>query len=773
MQADDLAILEWPKIVERVQAECDTPMGVLRMSALDLKKPDALSDHQAALREVVRWVQELLPTAGGALPVGDSGQRAARGGVLTIPELTAIQKTIRVYQSIWTALDQRSGYARLSAAILPIEPPRALLAHLDRVLDAEGRVQDHASPALAHIRGRMRDLEREILQLFDRILHAPDWAPYLQEPLVTVRFGRRVIPVRHEYRNQVPGVVQDFSSSGQTVYVEPLAALERQNRLSGLMQEEAEEIERILAELSREVAGVANELSAIQTRIGWFDELVGIARYGLKTQSVIPQIGGDRLHLIGACHPLLTQPVPIQVDLTRDRPVLIISGPNTGGKTVALKTVGLIAVMGLTGLMVPAHEDSTIPWFRAIWADVGDQQSLEHNLSTFSGHLARLAPMMEDAGEDTLCLIDEIGAGTDPEEGAALAEAMIRHLAQSRAYSVISTHFNRLKLLAYKDDRIQNARVEFDPETLAPTYRLILGEPGSSYAFYIARRLGFPPALLDAAEALLPDEAVALTRALEEVNQLHHRVAEEEARLRAERALLAEAQAAFEQEQARWLEKWERDRSRAEATWRQQLDQLTRRFNDLMQEYRQSEAENRVRALEAIRQELRTAGQIPAPIRRARRTTPAAPLAVGQSVRVTGFADVGQVVEMNGNTATVQIGALRMKLAVSELEPAGDTALTPTRSRRTAALVRQKAEQAVIEVDLRGMTQAEALETLDKFLDDAVLSGAPFVRIIHGKGTGVLRRAVQHALKADPRVESYRLGEAGEGGDGVTVATLK
>ncbi len=773
---DTLAILEWNRVVERLARYAETEMG--RLACLGLTpRPDRgwLQDEQAAVREFLVWVEAGLPGASGASPLDELVERVEKGGVLSTQEFVQVRRTLEVYRVLGDVADPERFplvTGRMRGQILPL----SLMQAIDQAIDADGQVRDSASPVLADIRRRMKQLEREIDDVFERVLRSGEWSKYLQDGLVTVRFGRRVVPVRNEFRHAVAGIVHDQSGSGQTVFVEPMAVVERQNRLTTLRQDEAREIERILAALTAQVAGVQESVLAIHRHLAWFDIHVAVARYGSASDGVVPDIGGDRLMLADARHPLLHEPVPISLELSLDRPAIIITGPNTGGKTVALKTTGLITLMALAGLMVPAGPGTRIPLYRAVWADIGDEQSLEQSLSTFSSHLVRLAPMMTEADSRTLCLIDEIGAGTDPEEGAALAEVMVRHLVGRRAPLVASTHYSRLKLLGLNDPRIQNALVEFNRETLSPTYHLVLGSPGSSHAFYIARRLGFPGALVDQAEGLLDRDAVKLSDAILEINQLQQKLRLDEETMRDQKAQLEIVERRLQDKERQLNERLERDREKAEKAWHRELDEMREKFNQALDAVKNQEGRERARAVEALREQYKGLAKVPKHLQRAQVAgTP--PEEVGDRVRVHGFQDIGTVIELEGRTATVQIGALRMKLAYDELERVPESNRpqpSPGRSRgRHRDLSREKSQNMGLEIDLRGMTQEEALEAVDKYLDDEVLAGAPFVRIIHGKGTGVLRRAVSQHLKTDPRVVRYRLGGAGEGGDGVTVAALE
>lgn len=774
--SDTLTILGWDALVQRLAALADTEMGRSELSRTR-PQPDRrwLEDEHNIIRECLRWLDSGRPTALGASPLVPLLDRAKKGGSLVPQEFLAISRTVEVYRQ-WGEAADPALFPLVAERVRSFPWPRALLESIEQTLDADGLVRDTASPALADIRRRMRQMEREIDQVFERVLHSGDWSQYLQDRLVTLRFGRRVVPIKNEFRNRVSGIVHDESGSGQTVFVEPLAVVERQNRLTSLHQDEAREVERILALLTGQVVQNGDTLTRVHEHLTWFDSHIGRARHGLSMAGVLPAIGGGTLNLTQARHPLLPNPVPISLQLSLDHPAIIITGPNTGGKTVALKTTGLLVSMGLAGLMVPAEEGTTIPLYQDVMADIGDEQSLEQNLSTFSSHLARLAPMMRRAGPETLCLIDEIGAGTDPEEGAALAEVMVRHLVERHAALIASTHFQRLKLLALGDPRINNALVEFNRETLSPTYHLIMGSPGSSHAFYIARRLGFPEELVDRAEALMDEEAMSLADAIQAVNRLQRELREKEAYLRDEQTELARLRQELEAGQAQLRERGERDREKALKSWRREWEDVQAKFDQALAAVRVAEGQERSRAVEALRTQYRGLAKVPAYLARAPKAgTP--PEAVGERVRVAGFPDVGVVTELTGRTATVEIGSLRMKLSLDELERAGEApppAPKPAARRRAGSdLGREKSQSLGIEVDLRGMTQQEALEVLDKYLDDAVLAGAPFARIIHGKGTGALRRAVSNYLKSDSRVYRYRLGDAGEGGDGVTVAALE
>lgn len=736
-----------------------------------LEEDAALRARYQAVREAMQWMYQENPTLAGAAAIAGWAELAARGGRLTGEQLAAVARTVAIGAQLRRRLGQ-GRYPHLRQLFDGVALPEELHAAIAAQLDEHGAVRDEATPKLYSLRRQIAALEEEIDQVLAQILHHPAWAPYLQEPVVTIRFGRKVVPVKAEYRSQVRGLVHDQSGSGQTVFVEPLEVVTRQNRLTYLGRQEAEEVERILDQLSAAVGRVRAELVQLERALAQMDGWLAIVRLGSEMQGHLIDFEGSELWLKDARHPLLERPVPISVRLTAQKRCLIITGPNTGGKTVALKTTGLLVAMARSGLMVPAREDSVIPPVRTVWADIGDEQSLEQNLSTFSSHLRRLIPLSRHAGPESLCLIDEIGAGTDPEEGQALAEALIERLVERRAWTVVTTHFGRLKLLAYSHPGIENGRVTFDRETLTPTYHLVIGQPGGSEAFQIAARLGLEPELVERARSLLHPQQLAFEEALAEIATVQGRLLEQEAELSAIRQELEAERERLEAER-REFEAWrERARERAQSGWRREFERYRQEFEALLQAVRESEGKERARALEALRALYRRGQAGPSewsqegerPERRA-----VAP-AVGDWVKAPGLTTPGQVVALSGRTATVELGGIRLKLAVDELAPA--SAPKPLRREGTSlGLARRQLMEA--ERDLRGMTVEEALEAVDKYLDDAVLAGLSVVRVIHGKGTGALRRAIAEALSRDPRVARWRLGGVGEGGDGVTVVYLE
>ena len=774
--ADGLDAIDFPKILERLSRETETQMGRERTQHLEpsLGRQHLLAE-QAALREARMLLVSGDASLSGAITAGTLARIAAKGGVHGGEALWGIVNTLRVGLRLTRQITD-GRFPTLNARCKGVYVPESLLDALAGALREDGELKDQASRELASIRRQIREESRALDVVFERILSMPSWAPYLQDRVVTLRFGRRVVPVKIEFRNKVRGLVHDESASGQTVFVEPLQALEHQNHLTVLERNEAEEIERILTMLSAAVGAEADVLERLQEVLGWLDEMFAKVRLGGAMRATLPDLGGDRLRLIEARHPLLTTPVPISVELSPDQSVLVVTGPNTGGKTVALKTVGLMVAMALSGMMIPCQDATTIPFYERLWLDIGDDQSIEQNLSTFSSHLSRLIPMMREARPSDLCLIDEIGSGTDPEEGSVLAEAMIERLYQAGAHVMVTTHLGRLKLLAYRIEGIENAQVEFDRQSLRPTYRLLTGYPGSSHALYVAERLGMPVPLLERARERMDPEAEAMKRALEDLEQINARLRDETADLLLREQHLQDRDRQLSERETRLERERQAMRERGLNTWKRQLDELTRKFDQVIREVRSQDAQERQAAMEKLRQAFRAAQDLPSDLQS---DGPALGdnerLQVGDWVMAEGFRDAGRLVELQGRTATVEVGALRLKLPLSDMRKASQSADSQASRRKSSQRTLSAPVRSTVgtELDLRGLTVDDAVYTCDRYLDEAVLGNAPWVRIIHGKGTGALRKAIQQQLAGDPRVVQYRLGESGEGGDGVTVAYLE
>lgn len=806
MDKKHLNTLEFPQIQAHLAQHVSFSAG--RDLVLSLEPSPVFVEVQQRLQET-REARYLLDaqggfSLGGAHDVRPLVQSARRGALLQPADLLDILSTLRVGRRVQRLLERiRNQVPRLADIADRVEPCGGLADEIDRCISDRGEVVDHASPKLARIRREMRTAHERLMDKLNRIIANAQNASYLQESLITQRGGRYVIPVKAEFKGRIPGIVHDTSASGATLFIEPLSAVEVANRWRERQIEERKEVERILAELSAQVAGLADEVTWTVEALAELDLALAKARYANALEATEPRLvpfgspgrkprrgqrsdpqspdpsiqhPGSVLDLRQARHPLLDREkvVPIDVYLDDDYFVLVITGPNTGGKTVSLKTVGLMAAMAQSGLHLPVMEGSALSVFEGVYADIGDEQSIEQSLSTFSSHLTNIVRILDVADERSLVLLDELGAGTDPVEGSALAQALLSHLLEQGITTLVATHFSELKVFAHATPGVENASVEFDLETLAPTYRMQIGLPGRSNAFAIAERLGLSTGVVDRARTLVSPEELEAESLLAEIQEAHRvataardeallaqrRLAEEGRQLAARLAtidgertsILGEARAEARRELAAVRE--EIEALRAEMSERPSMSALGDEWLAQAQA-RLAEQERSVRPLPPPRppEELSLPGEVK----------------VGDTVRIRGLNTTGQVTALDGDTAEVQVGNFNVTVQVSELERrAHPKPVEPETPAVQAGMPRTPAA----ELDLRGQRVEEALPTLEKYLDDAFLAAMPLVRIVHGKGTGALRQAVRQQLRDHPLVKSHRSGERGEGGSGVTVAYL-
>jgi DNA mismatch repair protein MutS2 len=659
---------------------------------------------------------------------------------------------------------------------------------LQRSFDPTGEVLDTASPRLGGLRRAVRIAYERLRTRLDQFIHSGELAGSLQEPIVTLRGGRYVIPIRADARGKVKGIVHDASGSGQTLFVEPIVAVEMGNAWREAQLAEQAEIERILDELSMLVAAQAAPLRETLDALARFDFWAAKARLAEEMDGIAAEIA-DRpeIVMLGARHPGLSgRVVPIDLRLGGDYTALVVTGPNTGGKTVALRTLGLLSLMHQSGLHVPADAGTKLPVLRDVFADIGDEQSVAQSLSTFSGHLRSIVRIVAGAGPNCLVLLDELGAGTDPTEGSALAQALLDYFIRSGALVAATTHYAELKLYAHTTPQARNAAVEFDVETLRPTYKLTIGLPGQSQAFAIAERLGLPTAVVDDARSRLTDEQQAFEETLASIKatQLETAEALSRARQAEERARAALAAADDERRRARR----ERDESTKSAR-----DEAERLVDEVRAEVRgiRRRLERETLTQRSLDEDMERAkaqlDRLPVPEPEAPRPVSATPIAWRTGMRArTRNGGEGRIValEKGGRRATIEAGGLRISAAVEDLEPATgadpDAAsaagrLAGSRSGSSGSAARLQFERArtvASSLDLRGAKVQEALEVLDRYLDDASLAGLEQALVIHGLGTGALRDAVRDHASAHPLVKSWRAGERGEGGDGATIVTL-
>lgn len=658
---------------------------------------------------------------------------------------------------------------------------RSAEEEINRCIINEDEIFDGASPALARIRRAMRLANEKVREKLNSMIRSTAYQKYLQEPIITIRNGRFVIPVKQEYRQQVPGLIHDQSSSGATLFIEPSAVVELGNEYKKLLAEEADEIERILTELTAMLAPYADEIREDLNIMGQIDLVFAKAKLSRELNAVMPRLNRNNyVRIVRGRHPLIPadRVVPIDIWIGRDYRSLIITGPNTGGKTVTLKIVGLFALMVQSGIFVPANEGSEFPVFEHIYADIGDEQSIEQSLSTFSSHMKNIVGILDKADENSLVLLDELGAGTDPIEGAALAMSILEELNDRHCICVSTTHYSEIKAFAMTHEGMENASMEFDIDRLCPTYRLYIGIPGKSNAFEISSRLGLPNRIIDKAKGFLKGEDVRFEDIISSA-QSQHRIAEEERKMAEEaRAELEKLRADAERERR----KLDEDRNRLQAKAKEDAKRIVadtkREMEKLIVEIRSIKDIDRSaadRVIQAARDTLRateTAVNEKEAIKKEDNTKPPKTVRAGDTVNIVTLDQKATVLSAPDSKGEVMVQAGVMKLNVKLKD------IRLIEEKKAAAPTSGKVglgagKQVGLELDVRGMLVDEANIIVDRYLDDAYNAGLSEVNIIHGKGTGALRAGVQAFLKRHPLVKGYRMGSYGEGDAGVTVVTLK
>lgn len=658
---------------------------------------------------------------------------------------------------------------------------RSAEEEINRCIINEDEIFDGASPALARIRRAMRLANEKVREKLNSMIRSTAYQKYLQEPIITIRNGRFVIPVKQEYRQQVPGLIHDQSSSGATLFIEPSAVVELGNEYKKLLAEEADEIERILTELTAMLAPYADEIREDLNIMGQIDLVFAKAKLSRELNAVMPRLNRNNyVRIVRGRHPLIPadRVVPIDIWIGKDYRSLIITGPNTGGKTVTLKIVGLFALMVQSGIFVPANEGSEFPVFEHIYADIGDEQSIEQSLSTFSSHMKNIVGILDKADENSLVLLDELGAGTDPIEGAALAMSILEELNDRHCICVSTTHYSEIKAFAMTHEGMENASMEFDIDRLCPTYRLYIGIPGKSNAFEISSRLGLPSSIIDKAKSFLKGEDVRFEDIISSA-QSQRRIAEEERKMAEEaRAELEKLRADAERERR----KLDEDRNRLQAKAKEDAKRIVadtkREMEKLIVEIRSIKDIDRSaadRVIQAARDTLRateTAVNEKEAIKKEDNTKPPKTVRVGDTVNIVTLDQKATVLSAPDSKGEVMVQAGVMKLNVKLKD------IRLIEEKKAAAPTSGKVglgagKQVGLELDVRGMLVDEANIIVDRYLDDAYNAGLSEVNIIHGKGTGALRAGVQAFLKRHPLVKGYRMGSYGEGDAGVTVVTLK
>ncbi len=728
------------------------------------------------------------PSFSGLRNINNPLARANAGGALGQGELLRIGYTLRSIRTLYEWRSHCSGVnTSLDFLFESISVNKYLEDKIFSCIISEEEIADKASELLYDIRKKIRAKSASVREKMDSIIHSPHYAKFLQEPIVTQRNGRFVVPVKNEHRSDVPGLVHDTSSSGATVFIEPVSVVEANNDIKMLEGREREEIARILYELSSEAGNFADSIKASYDAAVSLNLIFAKAHLADKMKALKPIVNTDgEINLRKARHPLIdkNRVVPIDVSLGEEFDTLVITGPNTGGKTVSIKTIGLLTLMTMCGLLIPASDKSKISIFNNILVDIGDEQSIDQSLSTFSSHMTNIIDIMNKTDESTLVLIDELGAGTDPVEGAALAVSIIENLRSKGAKIAATTHYAELKAYALDTNGVTNGCCEFDVETLSPTYRLLIGVPGRSNAFAISQRLGMEQSVIDNANRIVGSDNRDFEGVLERLEKTRQELEEErkEAQIASERAKAIQAKAQSEKDKIDVLRQRELEKAKKEAEKlinqaKQQSSQFLLELEKLKKEQNDSNAtEIAKKTRRAIKTQMGEMQDLVSPQELAENwdydyKLPREPKA-GDSVIIKGIGE-GEVIEVKNDRVFVKSGLLKTRVKLSDIM-IKEKKKKPVKSQPGVYRTSSRADADVkTELDLRGMNTEEALASLGIFIDKCVLNGMSEVRIIHGKGLGVLKKAVAEELRHHPNIAEYRLGRYGEGEDGVTIAKLK
>ena len=772
MEEKSLSTLEYTKILKSL-SECAKNDDAKTM-AEELKPSSDFREVERALAETDAAVTMSLKFGSPEIlrvePVDGAIKRLDVGGALSAAELLNVARLLKCIRNLKRYTKEQTGaleeYFSELVSAKPIED------EINRAIVAEDEIADAASPALANVRRKMKNTGAKIKDSLDSMVRSGHYQKFLMDNIVTMRNNRYVVPVKAEHRSEVPGIVHDMSASGSTVFIEPSSVVNANNELHELEIKEKAEIEKVLYELSNKVAEISEQVKYNYETLILIDFIFAKAKLALDMKAVCPKLNTDgKIKIVKGRHPLIDKSkiVPIDVRLGDDFDVLVVTGPNTGGKTVVLKTIGLFCIMTQAGLHIPANEESEMPVFDDIFADIGDEQSIEQSLSTFSSHMKNIVHIVENAGPNSLVLFDELGAGTDPVEGAALATAIIESIRLIGAKIVATTHYSELKLYALSTDGIENASCEFDVETLSPTYKLLIGVPGKSNAFAISKKLGLPDSIIERSKEKLSDENIKFEDVLgsiEENRVSAQKAREEQERMRREiEQLKDELQREREKIDKKKDKIYDNARAKAEKIIKQAQEDTERMLEEIKQLQKEKRDKEAVRAMEEVRKELKLKEK--SNVRPKNRRSGGVKsnvnlntLKLGSNVLIIDLNDKGTVLSINkdNQTAVIQVGIMKITAKISNLvvleDEKGSKPESYVAPKRSTGI--NTAMSGKTEVDLRGMTIGEAELEVDKFLDESVLSGLSEVSLIHGKGTGALRAGIHEYLRHHPHVRKYR-----------------
>ncbi|MFR2846204.1 MAG: endonuclease MutS2 [Hungatella hathewayi] len=791
MNAKSLKTLEYHKIIAQLTEYASSQLGKkLCQNLVPSTDLTTIRQMQTETTDAATRVRQKGGISfGGLKDIRDSLKRLEVGSSLSITELLSIS-------SLLTISARSKAYGRHEESELPndsledlfrsLEPLTPVNTDIKRCIISEEEVSDDASPGLRHVRRSMKVINDRVHTQLNAILNSS--RTYLQDPVITMRDGRYCLPVKSEYKNQVAGMVHDQSSTGSTLFIEPMAIIKLNNELRELEIQEQKEIEAVLADLSNQLLPYMEELASNQSVLAQLDFIFARAALSRHYKCSEPSFNTNGyINIKKGRHPLLDpqKVVPINIHLGKEFDLLIVTGPNTGGKTVSLKTVGLFTLMGQAGLHIPAFDGSELAVFEEVFADIGDEQSIEQSLSTFSAHMTNIVSILEQADSHSLCLFDELGAGTDPTEGAALAIAVLTFLHNMKCRTMATTHYSELKVFALTTPGVENACCEFSVETLQPTYRLLIGIPGKSNAFAISRKLGLPEFIIDDARTHLESSDEAFEDVLTHLEESRVTIEKEQAEIQAYKAQVAQLKARLEQKEGRLdeqKEKYMREaREEAQRILREAketADKTIKNINKLAESSGVAKQLEEERA--RLREELKKVDQNLSIKKEKDPKKVVSPksLHIGDSVMVLSMNLKGTVSTLPNAKGDlyVQMGILRSLVNIKDLELIEEATVSGPNldKKRTGSgkIKMSKSFSVSPEINLIGMTTDEAVSILDKYLDDAYLAHLPQVRVVHGRGTGALKAAVHRRLKQLKYVKEYRLGEYGEGDTGVTIVTF-
>ena len=791
MNSKVLRVLEYNKIIDRLTEKATSEQGKKLTSALKpMTDLDAITQAQTETADALGYLFRKGSTSFGSnKDLGACIKSLEVGSVLSIGELLRIAAFLENVNRI-------KAYGRKEREDAPadsldtyfdaLEPLTPLASEIRRCILSEEEIADDASPTLKHIRRSMTITNDKIHSQLTSMING-SYRTYLQDAVVTMRDNRYCIPVKSEYKGQVPGMVHDQSSTGSTFFIEPAAVVNLNNELKELALKEQEEIEVILADLSARTAAYTETLTNNQKAMTTLDFIFAKAALAMEQNATMPVFNTEhQIRIRQGRHPLLDKKkvVPIDIRLGIDFDLLVITGPNTGGKTVSLKTVGLLTLMGQAGLHIPALDRSELSIFREVYADIGDEQSIEQSLSTFSSHMVNIVSILKEADEDSLCLFDELGAGTDPTEGAALAASVLDHLHKRGIRTMATTHYSELKVYALSTDFVENACCEFDVETLRPTYRLLIGIPGKSNAFAISSKLGLPDYIIEDAKKHITEDKESFEDLLTDLENSRLTIEKERLEIESYKQEIKTLKERLESKQEKIDQSRERILREANEEAREILQDAKEIADETIRTFQKAGTSTSMKDLEKSRQKVRDKITEKNEKLSLKANKPTHKLLkpnqikLGDSVKVVSMGLKGTVSSLpdKGGKLFVQCGIIRSQVSLDDLVLLEEETIhTGDRMKRTSAgkLKMSKSYSVSTEINLLGKTVDEALSELDKYLDDAYLAHLPSVRIVHGKGTGALRSAVQNYLRKNKIVKSYRQGEFGEGDAGVTIAEFK